>query len=101
MSEYSYREKECACCGKTFIIQSVDDYVYKRFCAHGQKFFCSWTCFRKTEKGTESKADRREKIIQAIRDGLTNREIYALLGEDSAKVDYWRKKIREGKVDYA
>ena len=24
-----------------------------------------------------------------------------MLGEDSAKVDYWRKKIREGKVDYA
>ena len=55
---------------------------------------------RASEKKTGSKIERREKIIQAIYDGLTNIEIFKLLGEEPGKVDYWRRKLeRENKDD--
>ena len=54
---------------------------------------------RAFEKKSGTKAQRREKIIQAIRDGLTNAEIFTLLGEEPTKVDYWRKKLEKENDD--
>ena len=38
-------EKKCACCGKTMIRRSFNDYTYKR----GWNFYCGWNCFRKDD----------------------------------------------------
>ena len=50
-------------------------------------------------KGKPSKAQKKERIIQAIKDGLTNAEILNLLGEPPSTVDYWRRKLKEAKDD--
>jgi hypothetical protein len=54
---------------------------------------------RENEKNRGSKVERREKIIQAIYDGLSNAEIFKLLGEEPGKVDYWRKKLERENGD--
>lgn len=38
-------EKKCACCGKTFVRISFNEYAWKR----GSKYFCSYGCMRKWE----------------------------------------------------
>ena len=100
MTINDFHTRTCANCGKEFIIQSPDDYAYKRYKSRCYVAYCSWSCMRASEKKTGSKIERREKIIQAIYDGLTNIEIFKLLGEEPGKVDYWRKKLeRENKDD--
>lgn len=37
------RSKVCRLCGKHFIAMYPELYVYKK----GNKFYCSWTCYRK------------------------------------------------------
>lgn len=40
-------ERECQCCGKVFYVYEMDMWAYKR----NGRMYCSWTCFRKVEKG--------------------------------------------------
>ena len=91
--EQTYKERSCPICGKMFI--SHDDWAYKRYVKGRQQRFCSWHCLRASEKQDKSAAERRADIIQAIRDGLTNKEIVALTGEDLTKILYWRRKEKE------
>ena len=94
-----FLSRTCANCGKEFIIHSPEDYAYKRYQSRSMIAFCSWHCMRENERNRGSKAQRREKIIQAIYDGLSNAEIFKMLGEEPGKVDYWRKKLREENGD--
>ena len=86
------REHKCPICGKVFI--KKEGWVFKRTIAKHEKDFCSWGCMRKFEVEKGTKIDRRERIIQAIKDGLSNREISSLLDEDQTKINYWRKRIK-------
>jgi len=99
MTINDFHTKTCANCGKEFIIQSPEEYAYKKYRGRNYLVFCSWSCMRASEKNSGTKIERREKIIQAIRDGLSNAEIFKLLGEEPGKVDYWRKKLREENGD--
>lgn len=94
MTEFIYQERKCPQCGKEFICHNVDQWAYKRF----GKVFCSWHCLRAWDAGAKtSKIDRREQIIQAIKDGLTTKEIVELVNADVKTVWYWRDKLkREG-----
>jgi len=50
MTKQPFEEKKCKCCGKKVIVLSPEDWVYKRHCGGWIEYYCSWTCFRKTEK---------------------------------------------------
>ena len=66
MSESSYAERKCSRCGKIFIFHP--EWVYRISPTDTTRIFCSWSCLQafRNERGT--KADRRDKIIQAIKD---------------------------------
>ena len=84
-------ERKCPICHKVFI--KHDGWVYERKIASKTRSYCSWGCLRQWEITHGTKIDRRDKIIQAIHDGLSNREIASLLEEDMTKINYWRKKL--------
>ena len=92
MFDFTNDEKHCPVCGKEFIARA--DWAYKR----NGRFYCSWRCYRDTSK-KPSRAEQRERICTAIKDGLTNSEIMKLLGEHSATIEYWRRKLKEAKDD--
>jgi hypothetical protein len=92
------QEKRCTQCKKKFIVLDNAHWVYKRTKGTGVKYFCSWSCIRKYDGNHETAIDRREKVIQAIMDGLTNREISALLDVKCERVEYWRKRVRNDSV---
>ena len=91
-------EKNCVKCGKTFEMP-CGDWAYKKYKGRGIQYFCSWKCIREWEKEHEKparKIDEREKIIQALSDGLSVKEVSVLLDVDASKVSYWKKRmIRE------
>ena len=94
MSDFAYREKKCLECGKKFIVQSVDDYVYKRWCNGQDRYFCSWSCVRKWDAEREPKTLRRDRIIDGLKDGLSIAEICNRYGVDRSNVVYWRDKLK-------
>ena len=84
------RERKCPVCGKVFILVD-DDWAYKR----GGKPLCSWSCLRAYESGQKrNKLQKREQVIQAIKDGLSNKEIMLLVGAQAKTVWYWRDKLK-------
>lgn len=91
--EFLFRERVCPVCKARFI--PTGEWVYKKYYGNSERIFCSWKCLRKTEVERGTKIDRRERIIQAIRDGLTNSEIALLLEEKGTTISYWRKKVEE------
>lgn len=91
--DFHYLEKKCPMCGKKFIARA--EWAYKQY----DRYYCSWHCLQEMRKGKPSRAQKKERIIQAIRDGLTNAEILNLLGEPPSTVDYWRRKLKEAKDD--
>lgn len=95
MKDNSYIEKKCARCGRPFIVHDPSEYVFRRYVSGADKFFCSWSCLRMWDALRGTKADRRGRIQQAIRDGLSTNEICDLVGADKTTVLYWRKKMEE------
>ena len=85
------RERECPVCGKTFIL--YEDWAYRKHKGDSDMILCSWGCLRKAERDDVSQKERNERLIQAIKDGLTNMEIMAMFGEYTRRIEYWRKKI--------
>ena len=69
--------KLCPLCGKEFWAHS--DWAFrKRDKRNGDyKYYCSWGCIRKLERQEPS---LRAQVDQAIRDGLTDKEIKTMLG---------------------
>ena len=94
MSDFTYREKKCHKCGKKFVVQNTDNYVYKRWRNGGDKFFCSWSCMRKFDAEQGSKGSRRDKIIEALKDGLSVTEICNRYDVEKANVVYWQNKLQ-------
>ena len=91
MTDISYQNRKCPMCGKEFVTRNALEWAYRR----NNKVFCSWHCLREYDKGSKPrKADQRDKIIQAINDGLTTREICDLVGVEADKVWYWRDKLK-------
>ena len=98
---FSYRERECAQCKKRFLMQS-SEWVYRKYQQSYERVFCSWTCMRKWEKNHENRFVQRDRIIQALEDGLTVKEAAALLDEDPRRISYWKKKMEgDGENDGA
>jgi hypothetical protein len=92
-------EKTCPICEKIFLYRP--DYTYKKVHYGKLLFFCSWGCMRKWEKAhnISSRQELRDRICQALQDGLTVKETAALLDVDYNRVLYWRKKLKaEGMI---
>lgn len=90
---YTGNERECSVCRKKFIM--YPDWAFKQSFKSREKVFCSWSCMRKWEKNRGDATVRRERIKQALRDGLTIAEIVKLLGESPEKVWYWKKQMEK------
>ncbi|MBP5727052.1 MAG: hypothetical protein J6Y48_08250 [Clostridia bacterium] len=94
----SYKERICENCGKQFMMQSAD-WVYRTWKKNLPIYFCSWKCMREYEqKHPKDRAGERERIIQALKDGLSVQEIRDMLGADVGKIQYWKNKL-EGRKD--
>lgn len=67
----------CPLCGKEF--WAFSDWAYRKHDKKkgGYRFYCSWGCIRKLERANPT---LRERVDQAIKDGLTDREIRTMLG---------------------
>ena len=92
------REKACKCCGKQFDTPT-GEWAYKKYKGQGWIWFCSWKCMRQWERVHEiSKIERRERILQALADGLSVKATSILLDEDPAKVSYWKKRMTKENV---
>lgn len=98
MSENSYAERKCSRCGKVFIYRQ--DWAYRSGSGSGARLFCSWSCLQAWRAERGSRMDRREKIIHAVKDGLSTNEICKLLNEEPKTVWYWKNKL-EGEKDDA
>ena len=91
-------EKACKNCGKEFEMP-CGDWAFKKYKGRSILYFCSWKCIRAWEKVHEvSKIDQRERIIQALSDGLTVKEVSVLVGADPTKVSYWEKRMKKENV---
>jgi hypothetical protein len=90
----------CPVCQKEFV--AYDDWVYKcQFKAKTQYmiWFCSWGCYRKYEKGETDingrgirLSEKKRQIWKALDDGLTVKEICALLDVTPKSVSYYKSK---------
>ena len=85
------KERTCTVCKKEFIFR--DGWVYQKKSGYHEKTFCSWGCMRKWEQEHQSTPERRNRIKQALKDGLTVNEAAVLLDEDKSLVMYWAKKL--------
>ena len=93
---FAYQERRCFRCNKEFMCHDADSWAYK---AKGH-LYCSWHCLQESrEEKPGSKRERKMRICQAIRDGLTQREIVALFNEDVRVVSYWWTKLKGGASD--
>ena len=93
-------EKVCPVCGKIFMYYTAGGWVYQRSGRLKTYTFCSWSCLRAFDRTRSStKIESRERIIQAIQDGLNDKEIATLLDVDKTRVAYWRKKLEGEKTD--
>jgi DNA-binding NarL/FixJ family response regulator len=92
-------EKNCDRCGKEFVMP-CGDWAYKRYKGKGVQYFCSWKCIRAYEREHDKpkKIDERERIIQALADGLSVKEVSTLLDVDTSKVSYWYKRMKKENV---
>ena len=95
--DLTFKERECWRCGKQFIVHNADEWVFRREVRRRDRLFCSWSCVKAFDREKGSKADRRDKIIEALKDGLSVNEVVNMLDADRAKVVYWKNKLEEGK----
>jgi len=51
--------KKCPICGKSFNMMTRE-WAYKRSNKQGEKFFCSWKCFRLYEEAPDGRRRRRK-----------------------------------------
>lgn len=59
----------CPECGKTFFVALPKEYVYKRGYVNGErvnKYYCSWSCYRKHELRKEEKTNVKEKETKIV-----------------------------------
>ncbi len=91
-----YNEKVCHVCGKHFVVQRADNYVYKRWFNNRENFFCSWSCMRKCDREIGSKTCRHDSIIEALKDGLSVNEICNRYDVNKENVIYWQEKLQTG-----
>lgn len=94
VTDLMYKERKCHKCGKLFIASSPEEWVYKRRINNYPKYFCSWKCLRDYDKNHGTKAERQEKIIRALEDGIPVEEICKKLDVDRSNVTYWQRKMR-------
>jgi len=92
-----FNERKCWRCGKPFIVHSYNEWAFRREVKHYDRLFCSWSCMKTFDREKGSKVDRRDRIIEALKDGLSVNEIVNMLDADRAKVVYWKNKLEEGK----
>ena len=81
------RERRCPICGREF--WCTGEWVYKDANYPSRKY-CSWKCL---QKARASKLTLKDKMIQAIRDGLNDAEIKRLLGVTQKQITYRRQRM--------
>ena len=58
---FAFDERKCPVCGKTFIVNDVDAWVYKIDYKKRKKTVCSYHCMREIQKKQENKVSARRK----------------------------------------
>jgi len=95
MDDLLYKERKCYKCGKHFIVPSPEEWVFKRRINNYPKYFCSWSCIRKYDMNQGTKAERQEKIINALEAGSSVEEICKKFDVDRHNVVYWQRKLQK------
>lgn len=96
---FSDGERTCPMCGKIFIAREGEWAYKRRDSNHRVKYFCSWGCLQKFDQQKPKKvaAEKREKLIELIKRGMTASEIVRTTGIEKTKVRYWMDRVaREG-----
>lgn len=52
-------EHTCPVCGKLFICQNAEEWVYKKQWYNKKYLCCSWSCYRKINNEMEAKRSKR------------------------------------------
>lgn len=95
---FEHIKRECPECGKKFEICG-EDWGYTLNNKGKKYYYCSWSCLRAAEKRKpQTKIQQRERILQAIEDGLSVREISELLDVSPQVVSYWKKRMTSQSV---
>ena len=86
-------ERTCANCGDQFLMQ--EGWKYKRSKAGKTHVFCSWGCMKDWDFKNRRYPvrERRDLMVQMIREGLTNGEIMVNLGYSYEEIDRCRKRL--------
>ena len=95
-------ERKCPVCGKTFWIMDAN-WSYKQVikALKGTVWFCSWGCMRKYEKekpqlsGRGLRETNRQRVMQALDDGLNVKEIAVMLDISPETVRYYKRGIKK------
>ena len=94
MTETIFHENYCPRCGKEFITHG-GKWAYRTGEGKEALLFCSWSCLQEYRKNRGTRRERQQRIIQAIKDGLSTGEIVKLLNEEAPTVWYWRRKLEK------
>ena len=95
---FQIHKRICAGCGKEFEITG-QEWAYKNFVKGKMQYYCSWKCLRsKEEEKPKKQADIKERILQALEDGLSVREICTLLDVEPMVVVKWKKRIDRNNI---
>lgn len=81
------RERRCPICGKQF--WCTGEWVY-RDKNYPSRVYCSWHCIQAARRG---KMTTKDRINQAIMDGLNDAEIERLLGVTKKQIKYRRERL--------
>ena len=98
-------ERTCPVCGKRFWIMDAN-WSYKQVvkALKGTVWFCSWKCMRKYEKekpqlsGRGLRETNRQRVMQALADGLNVKEIAIMLDISPETVRYYKRGIKNDKM---
>lgn len=96
-----YGEKTCPECGKTFLVNWPEHWVYKRTVKNTVMYFCTWKCFRSFERSNERKKcgkmrlvtdEQKKEAVQIVLNGGDPRPFLEELGVKAPDVMWYEIK---------
>ena len=105
MDTENWYEGKCPICGKEICIPDKSSWAYARSYHKSREskrtyYLCSWHCLQQMpEKHVRGRPTQiKDKILQGLREGLSDNKIAMRVGCTTAAVKYWRDRI-DGRED--